>query len=249
VVGASSGLGRCIGVDRGQRGDQVALLARRKDRLVEAAAEAGEGALAVVCDVTDPESCESAIAEAAEGLGGIDSLVYASGVGPLAPVEKLTAADWRRAVDTNLIGAALVTSAALPHLLATGGTAAYLSSVSASLQAPRPGFAAYTVTKAALDKLIEALSVEHPTVGFTRIVVGDCGGGEGHGRSEFPNDWDWNYAAQLREAWQAAGVMDMELLNVVDLLNAIHSVLTSAAWQPSVAVLPRPGRGIRISAG
>jgi NADP-dependent 3-hydroxy acid dehydrogenase YdfG len=53
VVGASSGLGRCIGVGLGQRGAPVALLARRHDRLVDAAKEAGAGALAIRCDVTD----------------------------------------------------------------------------------------------------------------------------------------------------------------------------------------------------
>lgn len=82
VVGASSGLGRCIGVDLGRRGDRVALLARRRDRLVDAAKEAGPDALAVACDVTDESSCRAAVEEAAAGLGGIDALVYATGIGP-----------------------------------------------------------------------------------------------------------------------------------------------------------------------
>lgn len=84
VVGASSGLGRCIGVDLGRRGDRVALPARRRDRLVDAAKEAGPDALAVACDVTDESSCRAAVEEAAAGLGGIDAPVYATGIGPLA---------------------------------------------------------------------------------------------------------------------------------------------------------------------
>ncbi|MET7347305.1 SDR family oxidoreductase [Streptomyces mirabilis] len=86
-----------------------------------AAKEAGPDALAVACDVTDESSCRAAVEEAAAGLGGIDALVYATGIGPLAPVEKLDADAWRRAMDTNVIGAALVTSAALPHLTKSGG--------------------------------------------------------------------------------------------------------------------------------
>lgn len=121
VVGASSALGRCIGGDLGRRGDRAALPARRRDRLVDAAKEAGPDALAVACDVTDESSCRVAVEEAAAGLGGIDALVYATGIGPLAPVEKLDADAWRRAMDTNVIGAALVTSAALPHLTKSGG--------------------------------------------------------------------------------------------------------------------------------
>ena len=74
IVGASSGLGRCIAAGLGKRGARVALLARRKDRLEDAAAEAGPNALAIPCDVTDGDSCRDAIAQAASGLGGIESL-------------------------------------------------------------------------------------------------------------------------------------------------------------------------------
>ena len=132
VVGASSGLGRCIGVGLAQRGDQVALLARRRGRLDDAAKEAGPGTLVVECDVTDEGSCRSAIAEAAAGLGGIDSLVYAPGIGPLMKLVDTDAETWRRVFDTNVTGAALVTAAAVPHLAESAGTAVYLSSVSAS---------------------------------------------------------------------------------------------------------------------
>ena len=83
VIGASSGLGRCIGVGLAERGGQVALLARRRERLDRAAEEAGPGAIAIECDVTDPESCVAAIDKAADGLGGIDALVYTPGIGPL----------------------------------------------------------------------------------------------------------------------------------------------------------------------
>ena len=61
VVGASSGLGRSIATGLGQRGATVALLARRHDRLVDAAKEAGPGALAIVCDVTDEAAVRGAL--------------------------------------------------------------------------------------------------------------------------------------------------------------------------------------------
>ena len=96
VVGASSGLGRCIGVGLAQRGDEVALLARRLDRLESAAAEGGEHAHPIACDVTDEASCKAAIAEAAETLGGIDGLVYAPAIGPLAKLADIDAATWGR---------------------------------------------------------------------------------------------------------------------------------------------------------
>ena len=245
VVGASSGLGRCIGVDLGRRGDQVALLARRQDRLVEAAKEAGPGTLAVTCDVTDESSCQAAVEEAAAGLGGIDALVYATGIGPLAPFDKIGVDMWRRAFDTNVIGAALVTAAALPHLSSSsssssGGVAAYLSSISASLTPPWPGFAAYNVSKAALDKLVESLRAEYPTVGFTRVVVGDCAGGEGDGRTEFSNDWDRAHAAEFMPIWRQRGYVAGALLDVDELLRVVDAVLRCGGTIPSVTVMPRP---------
>jgi len=133
VVGASSGLGRSLATGLGQRGATVALLARRKDRLDEAAREAGPQSLAIVCDVTDELSCKAAVEEAAESLGGIDALVYATGVGPLGRLVDIDAATWRHTFDTNVVGAALITAAAVPHLTETRGVAAYLSSVSASV--------------------------------------------------------------------------------------------------------------------
>jgi NAD(P)-dependent dehydrogenase (short-subunit alcohol dehydrogenase family) len=179
VVGASSGLGRCIGVGLGQRGGRVALLARRKKRLESAAKEAGDGTLAVQCDVTDEKLCAAAIEEAASRLGGIDAIVYTPGVGPLRRLEDTDAASWRTVFDTNVTGASLVTRAALPHLIESSGKAMYLSSVSASQTPPWPGLGAYAVSKAALDKLVDAWRAEHPELAFTRIVVGECGGGEG----------------------------------------------------------------------
>jgi NAD(P)-dependent dehydrogenase (short-subunit alcohol dehydrogenase family) len=240
VVGASSGLGRCIGVDRGRRGDRVALLARRHDRLVDAAKDAGQGTLAIACDVTDESSCRAAIEDAAAGLGGIDALVYATGIGPLAPVERTDAETWRRAFDTNVVGAAVVTATALPHLDAAGGAALYLSSVSASLTPPWPGFGAYAVSKAALDKLVEAFRAEHPRVGFTRVVVGDCVGGEGDARTEFAMGWDATYAAEVMPIWLERGYMHGGLMDVQELLDVLDGVLGSGATIPSVTVTPRP---------
>ncbi|HEU5306055.1 MAG TPA: SDR family oxidoreductase [Acidimicrobiia bacterium] len=241
VIGASSGLGRCIGIGLGRRGEEVALLARRYDRLVDAAKEAGPGALAIRCDVTDEESCRSAIDEAAAGLGGIDALVYTTGIGPLSRIEDLDAATWRRAFDTNVVGAAMVTAAALPHLQASRGAAAYLSSVSASLTPPWPGLAAYLVSKAALDRMVEAWRTEHPEVGFTRVTVGDCPGGEGESMTQFANDWDSELAIELGPIWMQRNLMNGGFIEVDELVTLVHDVVSHGASVsiPAVAITPR----------
>jgi NAD(P)-dependent dehydrogenase (short-subunit alcohol dehydrogenase family) len=242
VVGASSGLGRCIGVGLGQQGKRVALLARRVERLHDAAREAGSGALAISCDVTDEKSCHRAIEEAAEGLGGIDGLVYAPAVGPLMPIAEVSADTWRHVLDTNVVGASIVTAAALPHLTKSRGVAAYLSSVGGSQTAPWPGLGAYTVSKAALERLIEAWRAEHPTVGFCRVVVGDTAGGAGPNTTEFANNWDPELAAELMPRWLDQGLLAGSLLDVEDIVHVVSAVLHTGAGAsiPSVVITPRP---------
>jgi NAD(P)-dependent dehydrogenase (short-subunit alcohol dehydrogenase family) len=241
VVGASTGVGRCIAIGLAKRGAQVALLARSKDRLNDAAAEAGPDAHAIVCDVTDETACRSAIDEAAQALGGIDGLVYASAIGPLARIADTDAQAWRAVLDTNVVGASLVTAAAIPYLTESGGAAAYLSSVSASLTPPWPGLGAYIVSKAALEKLVEAWRAEHPQIGFTRITVGDCAGGQGDAMSHFNADWDHELAAEFGPVWFARGYLSGALVDVEEVIRVVDHVLHAGATASihSMVVTPR----------
>jgi NAD(P)-dependent dehydrogenase (short-subunit alcohol dehydrogenase family) len=224
-----------------QRGAQVALLARRRAMLDDAAKEAGPGTLVVECDVTDGESCRSAVAEAAAGLDGIDALVYAPGIGPLVKLVDTDADTWSRVFATNVTGAALVTAAAVPHLAASGGAAVYLSSVSASHTPPWPGLGAYAVSKAALDKLVEAWRAEHPDIGFTRLVVGDCAGGEGDAMTQFAQDWDAELAAEVAPTWVARNYIAGNLMDVDRLVAMVDAVLREGATLsvPTITVAPR----------
>ncbi len=242
VVGASSGLGRCIAIGLAERGASVALLARQRDKLDQAAHEAGHGAVAVTCDVTDAASCDAAIKESAEALGGVDALVYAPAIGPLARVEDTDVETWRRVFETNVIGASTITAAALPHLASSAGRALYLSSVSASLTPPWPGLSAYAVSKAALDKLVEAWQTEHPEVGFTRMVVGDCMGGEGDGQSQFAQGWDPELAGEMATLWINQGLLAGSFISIEDLTGAVDGVLRigPSVSMPSIVVAPRP---------
>ena len=241
VVGASTGLGRCLGIGLAGAGAEVALLARRKELLESAAAEAGPGAHPIVCDVTDEESCRSAVKASAEVLGGIDGIVYCPAIAILSRIENLTAADWRRVFETNVAGAALFTSAALPHLAESYGTALFLSTVSASFTSPWPGLSSYTVTKAALDKLVEAWRTEHPEVGFTRLVVGDCAGGDGIAGSQFINGWDMELLGEVYPTWLSRGLLAGRVFDVAELVHVVDSILRcgASATIPTATIIPR----------
>lgn len=241
VIGASSGLGRCIGMGLARRGSRVALLARRKDRLDRAAAEAGEGAVALQCDVTDLASCRRAVDEAAQHLGGIDALVYTPAVGHLARIEDIDFDTWQNVFATNVTGASIATAAALPHLKATSGVAMYLSSVAASETPPWPGLASYAVSKAALDKLVDAWRAEHPDLGFSRIIVGECGGGEGESVTGFADTWDPELFGALVGSWVTKGYMTGALMDVEQLVNVVDVISRTDASTclRSITVTPR----------
>lgn len=240
IVGASSGLGRCIAIGLAHRGDQVALLARRRERIETAAREAGPGAVAVECDITDEASCRSAVNAAAERLGGIDNIVYAPGISPLVPLSDTDAQTWRSVFDTNVIGASLVTAAALPHLLVSAAPkAVYLSSPAGTAGPAWPGLGAYGVSKAALERLVEAWQAEHPEIGFTALIAGECAGGEGDAQTGMNVGWDRDLAMRFYPQWLARGCMPGSLMPVEDLVEVVHTILRSNAATSMPVVIAR----------
>jgi hypothetical protein len=97
------------------------------------------------------------------------------------------------------------------------------------------------VSKAALDRMIEAWRTEHPNVGFTRVTVGDCTGGEGDSMTQFANDWNPDLAVERAPIWLARGLMSGSLMEVEELITAVHTVLSlgASASVPNIAVTPR----------
>lgn len=247
VVGASSGLGRCIGIGLAQRGAHVTLLARRRDRLVQAAKEAGNRAVAVTCDVTDESACQRAMVEVIDALGGLDALVYAAGMGVLSPLADVSAAQWAQLFATNVTGASLVTAAAAPHLSQTGGSAVYLSSLSASYTTPWPMLGSYAVTKAALDKLVEAWRIEHPNIGFTRLAVGDSLGGTGDSQTEFNKGWDPAALESAIRFWMEHNYMLGGLVDAEHLTDVIDSVIRcgKSSFIPYLTLAPRAANAVQ----
>ncbi len=173
VVGASSGLGRESGFALAREGARVAFAARRADRIEAAARQAGGGAFALPCDVRDEASCRAMVASAVAQMGGLDALVYAPGISTFGPIEEIDAASWHDCFATNVIGLSLVLNAAIGALEASRGKVVVYSSISIDDSPPRPKQATYLVTKAALERLIQAWQGEHRRVGFTSIANGD----------------------------------------------------------------------------
>ena len=107
VTGASSGLGVAFAQALADAGDNVVLGARRVDRLEETRAlveAAGQRAVAVQTDVTDPGDCQALVRAAMDEFGRVDILVNNAGVGTAVPATRETPEQFRSVIDLNLNG-------------------------------------------------------------------------------------------------------------------------------------------------
>ena len=99
VTGASSGLGVQFATALARQGADVALLARRVEKLEKVKAdieELGVKAIAVQCDVTEVQQIKDAVKEVKDHFGKIDILVNNAGIGFMMPAEDQSDEDWLR---------------------------------------------------------------------------------------------------------------------------------------------------------
>ena len=216
VVGASSGIGRALGLGAGAAGARVALGARRLDLVEEAAEEirgAGGEARAWSCDVTSEADCARLVADAAAWMGGIDVVLYMSGSSPLVRMADAPPASlWHEMLATNLVGAALVVRSALEHLRAADDPVVVVTTH--SMGAPWPWLGVYGTTKAALAELARAVAAEEP------LSSGAVRGGGQHG-VVVRRGWDPDVAGQAFEQWVADGLLRYEVLQCDEMADAI----------------------------
>jgi NAD(P)-dependent dehydrogenase (short-subunit alcohol dehydrogenase family) len=237
VVGASSGVGRAIGIGAAAEGARVAFAARRVDLLRVAVEDSGTSGLSVTCDVTDQTSVEAATLTVASSFGGIDAIVYATGIDPLIRIEDVDATAWSTLFATNVSGASLVVRAALPHLHASRGRVVFISAT--SVGRPLPGMGAYAASKAALEELARAWRTEHPEVSFSTVAIGMTLG------TEVTANWDATLLGELGVAWQAGGYLfdnGPGYMACDEVAATVVSVLAAPTCLPYVSVLADPAR-------
>jgi len=158
VTGGASGIGKETARLLAGRGVRVALLDVDGDGAAAAAQEIGGDAFALQADVRDRAVLETAVAEAAERLGGLDIVLANAGLGKGGYLRWHDADEWEVVVEVNLLGVARTARAALPHLVASRGYLLLTASVAAAVHAP--GMSAYSASKAGVEAIGNAVRLE-----------------------------------------------------------------------------------------
>ena len=159
VTGASSGLGVAFAKALAEAGADVALGARRVERLEETKGlveAAGRRAIAVGTDVAKPEDCQALVDAAMEQLGRVDVLVNNAGIGTAYPATRETPEQFREVIDVNLNGCYWMAQAC-GRVMQPGSAIVNISSVLGLTTAGLPQ-AAYSASKAALIGLTRDLA-------------------------------------------------------------------------------------------
>jgi NADP-dependent 3-hydroxy acid dehydrogenase YdfG len=168
VTGASSGIGEATALALAAEGAEVAVLARRRERLDDLAgriAAGGDPALVVEADITERSQAEAAVRRVVDELGRLDTVVNNAGLMLVGPVADAPEDEWDRMLAVNVQGLLYVTRAALPHLLRAAADAprhvADLVNISSTAgRVARPGTAVYNLTKFGVNAFTEALRQE-----------------------------------------------------------------------------------------
>ena len=160
LTGASSGIGAALAPQLADKGATLALVARRRDRLEEVAAQC-RGAAARVwdADLADPARAAALLHEIDEAVGGLDILVANAATPCRVPAPHLTAARVDTVMNVNFRAPMHMALALLPRLLERGhGLLVFVSSMGGRI--PIPHEAAYNASKFALCGFAEALALD-----------------------------------------------------------------------------------------
>ena len=163
ITGGSKGIGKAIAQAFSEAGASVALAARSREELEQAAKEieaAGGRALAIPTDVTDPEQVQRLIDRTVADLGTVDILVNNAGAAPfLSTLDQIRLEGFEKYFRLNFLGAVYCTKAVAPVLLAkSDGCILNIASVAGFIASP--GLTYYASAKAALINFTRTMAQE-----------------------------------------------------------------------------------------
>lgn len=173
VTGGGRGIGKSVALAYAREGADVAVVARTRGEIEQAAGEIaalGRRSLAIETDVCNPQDVQRMVQTTLDAFGKVDILFNAAGSRAVAPSEELPYADWKRVIDVNLGGSFLCSQAvAKPMMKAGYGKIIMVGSMQAHSGAPFR--AAYSASKTGLIGLTRSLGVEWAKYGINVNIL------------------------------------------------------------------------------
>lgn len=221
VTGAGRGLGRGCAIELARAGARVVLVARTETEVTDAAAEAGNGAVALVADATDPDEVARVVQVAAE-LGDLRVLVAAAGTNRPGPARDYPISDWDLIFHLNVRATFLACRAFGDTLLTRGSTGSIVTMSSQMGSVGYPGRVAYCASKHAVDGMTRALAVEWAPQGIRVNAVAPT-----FVETPLTRQWldDPAFRAEVVERRLPAG----RLAQVADVANAVRYLACDAS--------------------
>jgi 3-oxoacyl-[acyl-carrier protein] reductase len=166
VAAASQGLGFGAARALAAEGAQVAICGRDKDRIEDAAARIGSGAVPLVCDVGSADGAARFVALATEALGGVDILVTNAGGPPPGDFSSIDVADYPAALELNLLSVVGMCQAAIPAMRAQGwGRVVAITSI--AVRQPMPNLILSNTARAGATAYLKTVAREVAGDGVT----------------------------------------------------------------------------------
>jgi NADP-dependent 3-hydroxy acid dehydrogenase YdfG len=238
VTGASSGIGEATANALAEHGADVAVAARRMDRLEKLAADLrGEGhtALPIEADITDLDEAVAAVERTVSELGRLDIVVNNAGVMLLGPIEDAPTEEWDRMIDLNLKGLITTAHAAVPHLISAAetsrrGCADLVNISSVAGRIARAGSGVYNLTKFGVGAFSESFRQEFAGRRIRSIIVEP-----GAVATELSDHLRDGVREQVRRRFA-----DIEMLQAEDVADAIAYAVTRPRHVSLNEILIRP---------
>jgi NAD(P)-dependent dehydrogenase (short-subunit alcohol dehydrogenase family) len=185
VTGASSGLGARFGRLLVDSGANVALAARRKDRLEDLADELGGNATAIAMDVAREADIIAGFDAAEAAFGTVDTLVANAGIDGAGMATTITEDEIERVLSINLKGAILTAREGAKRMMAAGTKQGRIV-LTASITAfePSPGLVAYAASKAGVVQAARSMAREWARAGICVNTISP-----GYIRTEINDEW------------------------------------------------------------
>ena len=173
VTGASSGIGRALCLELAKRKCRIAMIARRRERLMKLAEEIhslGGFGLPVACDVSNRDAVSAAYKKINQELGSIFIAFLNAGIGSSVIGQNANSEEIERIIRTNFLGVVYWLDYLLPHMQKKNKGIIVATSSLASYRG-LPGSGSYSASKAALTSLFESYQIDFLATNIRFVIV------------------------------------------------------------------------------